>query len=57
MRQLEGKHSEVYRHMRTELIRMLAHVEAYIDFEADEVSEVQPEVFARLFVDAEKMQR
>lgn len=34
--------------MRTKLLRMLAHVEAYIDFEADETSDVTPEVLVRL---------
>jgi len=29
----------VYQELRTELIRMVAHCEAYIDFEADELSD------------------
>ena len=33
---------------------MLAHVEAYIDFEADEVSDVTSAAYTNLFKDAEK---
>ena len=39
MAQLSGRHSKIYDSLREKLIRMLAHVEAYIDFEADEVSD------------------
>ena len=39
MDQLSGKNSEIYQNMRIELIRILAHCEAYIDFEADEMSD------------------
>ena len=38
----------MYDELRTKLLRMLAHVEAYIDFEADETSDVTPEVLIRL---------
>jgi len=49
MLQLEGKHSKVYNDLREKLVRMLAHAEAYIDFEADEVSDhVTDQVFAEL---------
>jgi len=34
---------------------MLAHIEAYIDFEADEVSDVRPEVFKNLEVQAKAL--
>ena len=34
--------------MRATLIRMLAHAEAYIDFEADETNDLKPEVFVEL---------
>jgi tRNA U34 5-carboxymethylaminomethyl modifying GTPase MnmE/TrmE len=34
-----GKHSKVYQRMRERLIRNLAHCEAFIDFEADELSD------------------
>ena len=34
--------------MRVELIRMLAHAEAYIDFEADETNDIRPELFRDL---------
>jgi len=53
MLQLEGKHSKVYNELREKLVRMLAHAEAYIDFEADEVSDhVTDAVFAALHGDA-----
>ena len=32
---------------------MLAHIEAYIDFEADEVSDVTSEAYSQLLKDAE----
>lgn len=32
---------------------MLAHVEAYIDFEADETSDITPDVLVKLFKDAD----
>ena len=32
---------------------MLAHIEAYIDFEADETSDVTPQVFVKLRADAQ----
>jgi hypothetical protein len=32
---------------------MLAHVEAYIDFEADETTDITPEVFVQLYRDAD----
>lgn len=31
---------------------MLAHVEAFIDFEADETTDITAEVFVKLFKDA-----
>lgn len=34
--------------MRLELIRMLAHAEAYIDFGDDETNDIKPEVFVEL---------
>ena len=34
---------------------MLAHVEAYIDFEADETSDVTPEVIVNLRIDAKNL--
>ena len=40
MMQLQGKHSEVYLRLKEKLIKMLAHVEAYIDFESDETNQV-----------------
>ena len=46
--QLEGRQSHIYQELRTKLLRMLAHVEAYIDFEADETSDVTPEVLIRV---------
>ena len=46
--QLQGRQSKIYEELRTKLLRMLAHVEAYIDFEADETSDVTPEVLLRL---------
>ena len=46
--QLEGRQSHIYQELRTKLLRMLAHVEAYIDFEADETSDVTPEVLLRV---------
>ena len=55
MMQLKGKHSEVYAELKNKLIRMLAHAEAYIDFEADEVSDVTPEVFVGLFKEAQEL--
>jgi len=36
---LRGKHSDVYNDLKTKLVKMLAHVEAYIDFEADETND------------------
>ena len=54
--QLEGKHSKVYQHLRDELIRLLAHVEAYIDFEADETTDMTADVFNILSKDALKLQ-
>ena len=55
MMQLKGRHSGVYAELKEKLVRMLAHVEAYIDFEADEVSDVTPEVFVRLFEEAREL--
>ena len=46
--QLQGRQSKVYDQLRTKLLRMLAHMEAYIDFEADETSDVTAEVFGAL---------
>lgn len=46
--QLQGKQSKVYQDLRTKLLKMLAHVEAYIDFEADETSDVTPQVIVNL---------
>lgn len=37
--QVTGTNSQIYQELRQELIRMLAHCEAYIDFEADELSD------------------
>lgn len=34
--------------MREKLIRMLAHAEAYIDFEADETNDLKPQLFVEL---------
>ena len=34
---------------------MLAHVEAYIDFEADETSDVTPEVILRVRIEAQAL--
>ena len=48
MQQLQGRHSKLYEEMRATLIRMLAHAEAYIDFEADETNDLKPEVFVEL---------
>ena len=42
--QLEGRHSKVYQSIKTEIVRLLAHVEAYIDFEADETTDLTSEV-------------
>lgn len=50
--QLQGRQSSVYEELRTKLVRMLAHVEAYIDFEADETNEFTPEVILNLRRDA-----
>lgn len=38
---LEGNNSRTYAEMRDQLIQMLAHCEAYIDFEADETSDAR----------------
>ncbi len=38
MQQLNGTHSQVYAILRETLVKMLAHVEAYIDFDADETN-------------------
>jgi tRNA U34 5-carboxymethylaminomethyl modifying GTPase MnmE/TrmE len=38
--QLQGKHSEIYVQLKKKLIKMLAAVEAYIDFDADETNQV-----------------
>ncbi|CDW73775.1 trna modification gtpase [Stylonychia lemnae] len=48
MQQLQGRHSKLYNDLRTRLMRMLAHAEAYIDFEADETNDLKPEVFVEL---------
>lgn len=40
MMQLQGKHSKLYTDLKSKLIKMLAHVEAYIDFESDETNSV-----------------
>ena len=53
--QLQGKQSQVYEELRTKLIRMLAQVEAYIDFEADETNDVTPEVILNLRRDAAQL--
>ena len=37
--QVNGKNSKVYKEIRDELVKNLAHCEAYIDFEADELSD------------------
>ena len=47
----------MYNDLRSELIRMLAHVEAYIDFEADEVSDVTSEAYTKLLADAKDFKR
>jgi len=38
--QMQGIHSEIYNSLKTKLIQLLAHVEAFIDFEADETNQV-----------------
>ena len=38
MMQLSGKHSGIYSDLKKHLVKMLAHIEAYIDFEADETN-------------------
>lgn len=38
--QLQGKHSQTYAQLKKKLIKMLAAVEAYIDFDADETNQV-----------------
>eukprot|EP00347_Sterkiella_histriomuscorum_P011080 403373830 len=48
MHQLLGRHSLLYEDLRQQLIRMLAHAEAYIDFEADETNDLLPQVFIDL---------
>jgi tRNA U34 5-carboxymethylaminomethyl modifying GTPase MnmE/TrmE len=40
MMQLQGKHSKVYLALKERLIKITAHVEAYIDFESDETNDV-----------------
>lgn len=45
---LEGRNSAVYNRLRQKLVKMLAHIEAYIDFEADEVADVSAEVLTNL---------
>lgn len=42
LQQLSGIHSQLYEDLRMNLIRMLAHAEAYIDFEADETNDLKP---------------
>jgi tRNA modification GTPase len=37
--QIQGKYKHLYTQLKDELIKMLAHCEAYIDFEADETSD------------------
>lgn len=37
---MKGNHSEIYNSLKTKLIQLLAHVEAYIDFESDETNQV-----------------
>jgi len=51
--QLQGRQSQVYAQLRSKLLKMLAHVEAYIDFEADETSDVTPQVFIKLREEAQ----
>jgi tRNA modification GTPase len=53
--QLEGKHSNVYLSIKNEIVRLLAHVEAYIDFEADETTDLNHEVMSKVYKDAEKL--
>ena len=57
MDQLTGSNSKIYEHMRTQLITMLAHCEAYIDFEADELSDPRlAETFRELIIKAKEIQ-
>ena len=39
--QVSGKHSEIYNHLKEEILRMVAHTEAFIDFEADETADAR----------------
>ena len=48
MSQLSGRNSKLYEDLRQQLIRMLAHAEAYIDFEADETNDLRPQLFVDL---------
>lgn len=51
--QLAGNHSRVYASLRTRLIKMLAHCEAFIDFEAEETSDPRlSDVFVQLTEEA-----
>ena len=35
---MQGSHSDVYNDLKNNLMSILAHVEAFIDFEADETN-------------------
>lgn len=54
--QLGGHHSRVYSRLRTRLIKMLAHCEAFIDFEAEETSDPRlSDVFVQLTEEAAEL--
>ena len=52
---LEGRNSAVYNRLRQKLVKMLAHIEAYIDFESDEVADVSHEVLTNLQNEAREL--
>lgn len=55
MQQLQGKNSKVYTDLKTQLIKMLAHVEAYIDFESDETNNFNDNHLGQLRSQCQKM--
>jgi tRNA U34 5-carboxymethylaminomethyl modifying GTPase MnmE/TrmE len=55
MSQLSGRNSKLYEDLRQQLIRMLAHAEAYIDFEADETNDLRPQLFVDLGKETEEL--
>jgi tRNA modification GTPase len=55
MSQLSGRNSKMYEDLRQQLIRMLAHAEAYIDFEADETNDLRPQLFVDLGKETEEL--